>query len=51
MPSNLKLRFSTSVYLPYIGIAEKVNTEKVLGYQRILVNTENFRLNKLLEVF
>ena len=48
MPPNLEL--SNSAFFPYIGIAEKANTENFRQYQRILGNTENFPVNKLLDL-
>jgi len=45
MPANCG--FSNSAYLPYIGIAEKANTEKLRQYKRILANTENFPVNNI----
>ena len=45
--NTAKFRFSNSVYLPYIGIAEKVNTENFRQYRRILTNTENFPVNNI----
>ena len=46
MPPNLELK--NSAFFPYIGIAEKANTEIFRQYQRILENTEIFPVNKLL---
>ena len=48
MPPNLEL--NNSAFFPYIGIAEKANTEIFRQYQRILANTEIFPVNKFLEL-
>ena len=45
MPANCG--FSNSVYLTFIGIAEKANTENFWQYQHILTNTESFPVNNI----
>ena len=48
MPPNLELK--NSAFSPYIGIAEKANTEIFRQYQRILENTEIFPVNNIVRL-